>query len=204
MTTICPRSPAPNAAPSTEPARPTASAKPTATPAAAMPAWQAAMHPQDVLETRAVAASPATPSGKDVAVRFYDAFVNRRVDDMEALYAPDVKFKDAIFEYQDRAGTMHMWRKILSGSESKFEYKFSHMDGDVAVGHWVADYKLFGRPIHNEIESRLTVKDGKIVKHEDNFPMGKWARQALPIGGLADVGLVQWGIRHVLRGVINN
>ncbi len=142
-------------------------------------------------------------SSRDVAERFYEAFVNRRTRDMEALYAPEVKFKDAIFEYADRAGTMKMWRKLLSGKTAIFSYTFDRVEGDVAVGRWVADYKLFGRPIHNEIESRLTVQDGRIIRHEDSFPMGRWTRQAFPLGPLAEVGAIQWGIRRVLRAVIN-
>lgn len=136
---------------------------------------------------------------QELAERFYDAFVNRRLDDMEALYAPDVSFRDTVFELAGREATMGMWRAILRDPKNGvFTYRFDRTEGDVAVGHWEADYKLFGRPVHNEIESRLTVRDGLIVEHTDRFSWSRWAKQAFPLGPLVDVP----GVRFVLTRAI--
>lgn len=149
---------------------------------------------------KTAAASDATPAGpQTVAERFYDAFVNRRFDEMESLYDKDVTFKDDVFRYSDRKGTMGMWRKLLKDPGSvKASYRFERVEGDVAIGRWQADYKILGRKVHNDIESRLTIKDGKIVAHKDDFDFAKWAGQAFPIGPLAKLP----GVQPLLSGLI--
>lgn len=137
---------------------------------------------------------------KAVAEKFYDAFCTRRHDDMEALYAPDAKFKDAIFAFSDRAGTMRMWRALLRpGSDATFSYSFERTDGDVAHGTWVAHYKLGKRPIVNRIKSSLTVRDGRIVEHVDDFAWSTWAKQAFPLGPLVSVPGVRWFLTRAIR-----
>ena len=122
---------------------------------------------------------------------------------MKDLYAPDVKFKDTLFEYGDREGTMHMWKKLdVGGPAGKFEYQLDRVEGDKAYGHWNADYKVGGRPVHNEIKSELTIRDGKIVKHTDDWDWKKWAPQALPLGPLVNAPGVKWLLTKVFRGVI--
>src|SRR5580698_6826155 len=56
-------------------------------------------------------APASTPSGPAVQVvsQFYDAFVKGDTATMENLYSPDVKWKDTIFSFPDRKGTMGMW-----------------------------------------------------------------------------------------------
>ncbi len=135
----------------------------------------------------------------EVAERFYDALVNRRTDDMESLYDERVRFKDAVFTLDGRDATMRMWRTLIRpGSSATFRYTFERTDGDVAIGHWVADYQLGRRPVHNEIDSRLTVRDGLIIAHEDSFAWPAWARQAFPLGPLVSFP----GVRSVLTRVI--
>jgi ketosteroid isomerase-like protein len=155
-------------------------------------------------KTAPVAAPGAAPkSPGEVATAFYKAFTSRDLETMKSHYSPDVKFKDAMFEYGDRAGTMHMWTKLIGANEVKAEYKLDRVEGDVAYGHWVADYELNGRPVHNEITSQLTVRDGKIVEHKDDFDFKKWAAQALPLGPLVNSGAVRWLAKQVIRGFIN-
>ncbi len=154
----------------------------------------------DVLEVKGSAGTgPSTPGPEEVARKFYDAFIQGRVDDMEALYAEDVHFKDTIFEYRDRKGTMHMWRKLQG---AKITYEFDRVEGDVAIGRWVARYKLIGR-VENHIESRLTVRDGKIVEHIDDFSWSRWSKQALRLGPLAELGFVRSIVSAGLRALIN-
>lgn len=131
----------------------------------------------------AVAASPVK-SARDVVTEFYAAFVKQDTKSMEQLYSKDVKFQDAIFKYGDREGTMGMWNKILRDPKSKFSFELKSVEGDVVTGHWKADYELLGRKVHNEIDARMVVRDGKIVEHRDSFDWDKWAKQALPAGGL--------------------
>lgn len=157
------------------------------------------------MDSQAPAPSPSTASAapaREVAERFYDAFVNRRFDEMEALYAEGVRFRDNIFRFPDRAGTMRMWRKLLRDPDNvKASYRFERLDGNVAVGRWQADYEIFGRKVHNDIESRLTIEGGRIVDHRDTFDLGKWARQALPLGPLVWVPGVKPLLATLLRRV---
>lgn len=142
-------------------------------------------------------------SPEAVARAFYAAFVVFNCDAMEPLYAPNVAFQDEVFEYQDRAGTMHMWRTLLGAKNGTLAYTFDRVEGEDAVGHWVADYELFGRSIHNEIGSRMTVKDGHIIRHRDSFSWSIWARQAFPLGPLVDAPGMQWMLTRVIRGGVD-
>lgn len=140
-------------------------------------------------KTAAVGAPAAATvkSARDVVTEFYSAFVKQDTKTMESLYSKDVKFQDAIFKFADREGTMGMWNTILRDPKSKFTFELKSVEGDVVTGHWKADYELFGRKVHNEIDTRMVVKDGKIVEHRDSFSWDKWAKQALPAGGLFTV-----------------
>lgn len=161
----------------------------------------AGTHVPDVAEVASLPPEAASPEA--VARRFYDAFCAHRKKDMAALYAEDVSFKDAVFSYDDRAGTMGMWRKLLGNPDkAAFRYTFDRVEGDVAIGTWVADYESLGRPVRNVIESRLTVRDGLIVQHRDDFDLGRWMRQALPLGPLAELRPVQALVTAVLRAFI--
>lgn len=148
------------------------------------------------------AGSVATP--REVVTQFYAAFVGHNPDAMEKLYAPDVKFKDAIFSYNDRAGTMHMWRKIMQDPTSKFVFTLDSVEGNQVKGHWVADYKLNGRKVHNEISTQMTVENGKITRHTDDFSWSKWAPQALPLGHLATLPGLKQLVQSIMRGIIDS
>ncbi|MCK5702831.1 MAG: nuclear transport factor 2 family protein, partial [Cyclobacteriaceae bacterium] len=52
--------------------------------------------------------------------------------------------------------------------------------------HWEAYYSFSktGRKVHNIINAEFEFKDGKIIKHIDNFDLYKWSKQALGIQGL--------------------
>lgn len=137
----------------------------------------------------------------DVVARFYEAFVKQDFATMEALYDEDLSFKDPIFEYESRAGTMGMWRNLLTGSTGTFSYKVTGVQGDTVNVRWIADYEVFGRPVHNEIDTTMIVRDGKIVNQRDVFSWEKWSRQALPLGHLSSTKPVRWVVTKALRYV---
>ena len=142
--------------------------------------------------------APASPEA--VAREFYGAFVKGDTATMNRLYAPDVKFQDTIFSFKDRAGTMGMWKILVDPSSgAKFTARVVSVQGEKATCHWAADYKLFGRPIHNEIDSVLTIRDGRIVDHRDAFPWAPWAKQAFPLGRFSDVAPIRWVLKTALR-----
>lgn len=169
----------------------TASAQETAAPttagaAAASPGWVA----------KSSAARPVTAAAKagpaDVVSQFYEAFARKDVEAMGKLYAPNVKFKDALFQFGDAASTTKMWRKLFSlDPNAKLQFKLDSVQGDVVKGHWVGDYTVSGRPVHNETPTTLRVVDGKIVEHHDDWSWDRWAPQALPAGKLFTLPLLE-------------
>jgi hypothetical protein len=132
-----------NSTPSPVAARPPEAAKPAAAAAAPETAAPAAAKGWQAGAPKRIEAPPSSSSGPmhvdssnppmpassstqaaNVALQFYDAFVHQNSAGMEKAYAPDVKFKDTLFEFGDRAGTMKMWKSILSkaGDKPHFQY----------------------------------------------------------------------------------
>lgn len=153
-----------------------------------------------------VAPQPAPaqePSPTDVVTEFYRAFVSGDFAGMESRYDEAVSFRDPVFEYSDRAGTMRMWRKLLGGGAGRFSFQVLGAEGDTVSVRWIADYELLGRPVHNEIVATMVVRHGRIVEHRDDFPWDQWAEQALPFGRLSSTRPVRWVMTKVLRFVVN-
>ncbi|MBI3272445.1 MAG: nuclear transport factor 2 family protein [Planctomycetes bacterium] len=154
----------------------------------------------------AVPAAPAA-SPRDVARTFYDAFIKGDVATLQGLYAPDVKFRDEIFTFSDRAGTMGMWRVLVDPkSGGRFSYEILGADANTATVRWIADYKFpspkFGRKVHNVVTATLVVRNGRIVDHHDSFSWEKWSRQAFPLGALSSWPPVAKFLKMVIRGVL--
>jgi ketosteroid isomerase-like protein len=151
-------------------------------------------------------AAPAAGGARtpeQTAAAFYDALANGRFDEMESLYAPDVKFRDEVFEYADRKGTMGMWRTLFGKTDVRVTSRITGIEGDKVRVHWDAHYKFGTRPVHNEIDSVLTIRDGKIVDQRDSFSWEKWARQALPLGKLGETEAVHKVVSHLLRWAVS-
>lgn len=160
----------------------THSTSPAASPEAAAPV-QAGWAAKTSATRSAEASQSASP--RDVVTRFYEAFEKKDVGAMEQLYAPNVRFRDAIFEFGDRAGATKMWRNLFkTDPHAKLKFTVDSADGQTVKGHWVADYHVNGRPVHNEVSTTMKVVDGKITEHTDDFSWKKWAPQAFPAGKL--------------------
>lgn len=146
------------------------------------------------------AAAATTPqSPKDVVESFYKAFETKDVNAMEQLYAPNVKFKDAIFSFDDKAGTAKMWRGLFkTDPNAKLKFTVDSVNGDTVKGHWVADYHLGNRPVHNEVSTTMKVSNGKITEHTDDFSWDKWAPQAFPAGKLFTLP----GLDRLAKGLV--
>jgi hypothetical protein len=99
------------------------------------------------LPAATIASMPIAQSSPeaDLVAAFYQAFVTGDFAGMESRYAEDVSFKDPIFEYENRAGTMGMWRNLLGAQTGgRFTYKVTGVKGDTVTVHWIADYEVFG------------------------------------------------------------
>ena len=147
--------------------------------------------------------SAAPPSAGDVARTFYDAFEKKDLASMGALYADDVKFKDAIFQFDDKPGVMGMWKNLFkTDPNAQLKFTVDSVNGDTVKGHWVADYHVGKRPVHNEVATTMKVRDGKITEHTDDFSWKKWAPQAFPGGKLFTLPGLDALAKALVRGVL--
>lgn len=141
---------------------------------------------------------------EDLIEQFYAAFARRDTDAMVACYADDVWFSDPVFQdlRGPRAGAM--WR-MLAGrtANSTITYRDISADDRTGRAHWEAtyDFSLTGRRVHNVIEARFELRDGKIVRHADSFDLWRWAGMALGLKGklLGWTPLVQNAVRKTAR-----
>jgi ketosteroid isomerase-like protein len=138
------------------------------------------------------------PAPVEVARAFYDAFSSHDgMDTLEKLYAPDVKWKDPIFHFDDRAGTMGMWRILNTAAKNRtVTYRIVSAEGDTVTVEWLADYELLGRKVHNDVTATLVIVNGKIVRHTDDYSWKKWSEQALPLGDAAS----SWPLQAIVLG----
>ncbi len=117
---------------------------------------------------------------------FYQAFQRRDHAAMIACYGSSATFHDPVFTLEGwRVGAM--WRMLCErGTDLRLEYRDIEADAAAATAGWEAWYTFSatGRPVHNRIRSTFALHDGKIIRHEDQFDLHRWAAQALGLKGL--------------------
>lgn len=171
---------------------------PAQTQAAASTAAQAGWSPSVGAAAR-VAGAPAA-SAAEVATAYFNAFQKQDTAAQGKLYAPDATFKDPIYDLKGRDPVVHMWTSLFkAGKDLTLSYKVLESNADGAKVSWTADYKVFGRPVHNEAVTDMKVKDGQIVSQQDSWSWSKWAKQALPLGPLVDFPPMKAALRFFLR-----
>lgn len=118
---------------------------------------------------------------------FYQAFQQGDAETMANCYAADASFSDPAFPNLNGEEAGDMWRMLISRSQGnlKLTYEIQETHETGGVVRWDAHYP-FGpqqRPVHNQITAHITIQDGKIIRHRDEFNFWRWSRQALgPIG----------------------
>jgi ketosteroid isomerase-like protein len=117
--------------------------------------------------------------------KFYTSFKNRDYKGMIACYHPDIDFLDALFELRGDA-VAAMWY-MLCKDAANLEVKLIDVDANehTGIAHWEASYDFSetGRRVHNIVEATFEFKDGKIIKHQDNWDFWKWSHMALGLMG---------------------
>lgn len=117
---------------------------------------------------------------------FYAALQRRDAAGMNACYAPDIRFRDAVFDLEGwRARAM--WRMLCErGRDLRVEFSGVQADDTTGSAHWEATYTFgaTGRAVHNVIDASFRFVDGRIARHQDRFGFHRWARQALGPAGL--------------------
>ena len=126
---------------------------------------------------------------KDVLEKFYLSFEKLDAEGMAACYHDAIEFEDPAFGILKGEKAKNMWRMLCESQKGKnFKIKYSGIEilNDKGKAHWEAYYSFgkTGRKVHNVINAEFEFKDGKIIKHVDNFNLYKWSKQALGIQGL--------------------
>jgi hypothetical protein len=113
------------------------------------------------------------------AEQFFAAFGKKDLKALEAMYRPDAKFHDDMFDLSSRDSIMKMWGSAPPFETFRAEVK-SVTPGEVRA-KWVVDYEMFGNKVHNEIESVIRFDaQGRIVEQREDWDESKWMKQALP------------------------
>ncbi len=119
---------------------------------------------------------------------FYQSFKNLDAEGMVVHYADDVEFSDPAFGTLKGERAKNMWRMLCESQKGKdFKVEFSNIveDENGGTAHWEAWYTFSqtGRKVHNKIDAKITIQNGKIIKHEDVFNSRAWASQAMGFKG---------------------
>lgn len=124
---------------------------------------------------------------KELINTFYSAFAKGDWQTMADCYHEQVEFNDPVFVGLKGKEVAAMWRMLIERSGGNIDISFANVVADDTTGkaEWVAQY-LFsstGRNVINRIHAEFEFRDGKIVRHTDQFDLHKWAAQALGLKG---------------------
>lgn len=122
----------------------------------------------------------------EIVTRFYEAFARRDAEGMVACYADDVRFSDPVFPDLRGERAKNMWRMLCErGKDLEIEFRDVKSDGTTGSAHWEARYtfSFTGHRVHNVIDARFELSNGKITRHVDSFDLWRWSGMALGVKG---------------------
>ena len=122
----------------------------------------------------------------NVIEKFFIAFKNFDAETMTNCYHDEVVFEDPAFGRLKGERAKNMWRMLCENARDlSIEYTDIIVEDNNATAHWEAWYyfSLSGRKVHNIIDSKFELKEGKIIKHTDRFNLHRWAKQAMGFKG---------------------
>ncbi|MFT4646366.1 MAG: limonene-1,2-epoxide hydrolase [Planctomycetota bacterium] len=127
-------------------------------------------------------------TNKEVIENFYSAFQNLDSKSMNVYLADDVVFEDPAFGKLKGDHVKYMWQFLCENAKD-FKMEFSEISakGNKGKAHWEAYYTFSqtGNTVHNIIDANFEIKDGLIIKHQDDFDIKRWVKQAMgPAVGL--------------------
>lgn len=106
---------------------------------------------------------------------------------MQDAYHPEAKFADPVFPDLSASEVKAMWQMLVTSAK---DLKVSCSDVWANDEHgeckWEAWYTFTatGRQVHNIIYASFEFKDGKILRHDDEFNFWRWSGMALGNPGL--------------------
>jgi ketosteroid isomerase-like protein len=118
--------------------------------------------------------------------RFYTAFQTGDYRTMQDCYHAEATFRDPVFRDLSANEAKAMWQMLVTSARD-LTIGFRDMTADETQGsvHWEAWYTFSrtGRKVHNTIDAHFKFREGKIWRHEDDFDLWRWSRQALGASG---------------------
>jgi ketosteroid isomerase-like protein len=121
----------------------------------------------------------------DTARTYFEAFSRRDFTVMANLYQPHQQnvFNDPIFKNLDSNQVKAMWKLLLADQRDlQLQYKIISDDGLNISIEWIAQYTYpaTGQRVVNHATSRMQVRDGAIVRQNDDYSLCHWTLMALP------------------------
>jgi ketosteroid isomerase-like protein len=127
-------------------------------------------------------------------VDFYAAFAARDAVKMAEQYHRDIAFTDPAFPMLRGDEATAMWAMLVSRAKDDFSVALISVEANAEGGHatWEAHYTFSqtGRKVHNIISASFAFREGRIVRHVDQFPFWRWSRQAFGATGV----LIGWSL----------
>ena len=106
---------------------------------------------------------------------------------MQSCYHDDARFTDPVFQNLTAMETKAMWH-MLTAAAVDLKVLFGNVQAGEHIGtcQWQAWYTFSrtGRKVHNRIDASFGFKDGKIIRHVDQFDLWRWSRMALGLPGV--------------------
>ncbi len=124
---------------------------------------------------------------KELIIRFYSSFSSGNIEGMIECYHEEIVFQDPAFVELKGDDVKNMWRMLSArgGEDIKIEFSNIKTSENKGSADWRAEY-TYGpkkRKVINTVSAKFEFKDGKIIKHSDEFDMWKWSRMALGLSG---------------------
>ena len=121
-----------------------------------------------------------------IVTEFYTAFQNKDSKTMTSLYAENISFTDPAFGTLIGEDAKNMWRMLCeNATDLKITFEVLEASSNMVKAHWEANYTFSrtGNRVHNKIDASLTIKEGLIESHVDQFNLWVWSQQALGTSG---------------------
>jgi limonene-1,2-epoxide hydrolase len=117
---------------------------------------------------------------------FYTAFQQKDWKAMQGFYHDDVVFSDPVFQNLKGKQAKAMWH-MLAEAGKDLVITFKNVKGDAQTGscEWDAHYSFSRthRKVHNIIQAKFELKEGKIFRHTDQFDLWRWSGMAIGTAG---------------------
>lgn len=119
--------------------------------------------------------------------KFYNSFSAGNAEEMIDCYHDSVIFHDPAFGTLKGNSVKYMWEMLLSKKDTDFKIDYKILKADEKYGevYWIAHYN-YGpkkRKVVNKVTASFEFKDGKILRHTDDFNLWNWSKQALGTSG---------------------